>query len=462
MSPFKTYLNRNWFVFVTLAAVALLAMPAARAVAAAPERPNFIILFADDLGYGDLGCYGHPTIRTPNLDRMASEGMRFTDFHAAAPVCTPSRAALLTGRLPIRNGMCAETPRVLTAESTSGLPDEELTLAQALKSVGYATACVGKWHLGRPAHFLPTNRGFDSYFGIPYSNDMSPTPLMRNEEVIEEPADQASLTKRYTDECVKFITANREKPFFLYMAHTFPHKPLFASKDFKDTSLRGLYGDVVEELDASVGRIFKTLRDQKLAERTLVLFTSDNGPWLVIGLRGGSAGLLRDGKGSTFEGGMREPCIFWWPGKVPAGSVCREMTSTMDVFPTFLELAGVKVPDDRIYDGRSILPLITGSGPVAPMVFFYYDGPNLQAVRKGPWKAHVITRAAYGPDRPKINKHDPPLLYHLDRDPSERFDVAKENPEVVADLLKEIEQHRAKLKAVPSRLVEPAAAAQPG
>ena len=289
---------------------------------AASRPPNFIIILADDLGYGDLGCYGHPAIRTPNLDRMAAEGMRFTDFYSAAEVCTPSRAALLTGRLPIRSGMCHDQFRVLRANGAGGLPAEEITLAQALKTKGYATACVGKWHLGNwmnnSAHH-PRQHGFDFYFGLPHSNDMNPkpgnpkgapgrldqdanwwnAPLFRNEELVEQPADQTSLTRRYTEEALRFIREKKGKPFFLYFPHTFPHAPLFRSAKFQGKSSRGLYGDVVEELDWSVGQILAALREQKLAENTFVFFTSDNGPWLIQGLAGGSAGLLREGKGST-------------------------------------------------------------------------------------------------------------------------------------------------------------------
>ncbi|MCX8037656.1 MAG: sulfatase [Candidatus Sumerlaeia bacterium] len=411
--------------------------------------PNLVIIFADDLGYGDLGCYGHPTIRTPNLDRMAAEGMKLTQFYSAAPVCTPSRAALLTGRLPIRNGMAARNPRVLMPKSSGGLPAEEITIAQALKTKGYATCCIGKWHLGHLPQYLPTRRGFDSYFGIPYSNDMKPTPLMRDEETIEEPAEQATLTRRYTDAALKFIRQNKDKPFFLYFAHTFPHTPLFASESFKGKSPRGLYGDVVEELDWSVGQVLATLRELKLAENTLVLFTSDNGPWLIRRLQGGSAGLLREGKGSTWEGGMREPCIAWWPGKIQANTVSHELASTMDFFNTALELAGVPVPTDRQIDGVSLAPILFGTGPGRRTMMFFYRDDELYAVRKGPWKLHLITEAGYN-DKPV--KHDPPLLFHLEHDPSEQWDVAKENPEVVADLLREVEKHRAGVKPVPCQL----------
>jgi len=441
-------------------------------VVVADAKPNIILILADDLGYGDLGCYGHPSIRTPNLDRMAAEGMRFTDFYSTAEVCTPSRAALLTGRYPIRSGMCNDKFRVLRRVSTGGLPAEEITLAEALKKQGYATGMVGKWHLGNyenvAAHH-PRKRGFDFYFGLPHSNDMNPTPaapkgatsrldqqaewwaapLYLNEKRVECPADQTTLTRRYAEQAVSFIRDNKKRPFFLYFAHTFPHVPLFASRK---GSPRGLYGDVVEELDWSVGQLLDTLRREGLDKNTFVFFTSDNGPWLTMSAAGGSAGLLRDGKGSTFEGGMREPGIAWWPGRVPAGVVTRELACTMDLFATSLTLADAKIPKDRVIDGVDMMPVLTGTGPSRREVFFYYRGTQLYAARKGQFKAHFITRSSYGKD--DTTKHEPPLLYELGCDPSEQFDVAAQHPDVLADIAREVERHRATIQPVKNQLEE--------
>jgi arylsulfatase A-like enzyme len=426
--------------------------PLAGLVQGAERLPNIVVLFADDLGYGDLACYGHPTIRTPELDRMAAEGMRFTQFYAAASVCTPSRAALLTGRLPIRSGLCADKVRVFTPLSLGGLPDHEVTLAEALKTKGYATICIGKWHLGHLPPYLPTRHGFDAYFGIPYSNDMTPTVLMRDEQVVEDPADQVTLTPRYTDEAIRFIERNRDRPFLLYLPYTFPHTPLFASERFSGKSRRGLYGDVVEEIDWSVGRILATLRDLGLGEHTLVIFTSDNGPWLTQKQDGGSAGLLRDGKRTTFEGGMRVPAIAWWPGKVKPGVTSHALASTMDIFTTSLKLAGVEAPSHRIIDGKDLAPVLLGTGPCQRELLFYYRGTRLMAVRKGPWKAHFVMQGGLTRDADPVVVHDPPVLYQLEHDPAEMHDVADEHPDVIAAIRREADRHRALLKPVKSHL----------
>ena len=427
--------------------------------AASSRPPNIVIIFADDLGYGDLGCYGSPSIRTPHLDGMAREGLRFTDFYVAAAVCSPSRAALLTGRLPLRNGMFGER-NVLYPQSKGGLPAEEITIARALKRRGYATAHIGKWHLGIHAGSTPRDHGFEESFGVPYSNDMDPRPnlprrsaisedppadgwlfpLARNGKVVEStPVDQTTLTKRYTAAAVDFITSHRTQPFFLYLAHSFPHTPLFASPEFKGRSPRGRYGDTVEELDWSVGQVLAALRSSGLAENTLVFFSSDNGPWLTQGLQGGSAGPLREGKGSTWEGGMRVPGIAWWPGRIQPDGVTSIPASTMDLFVTSLTLAGAPVPSNRVIDGTDLAPVFAGKSlPARP--FFYYRKDQLAAVRLGDFKLHFFTQNGYG--QPKADTHNPPLLFNLARDPGEKFNVAADHPEVVAKIQAAVAEHR--------------------
>jgi arylsulfatase A len=415
------------------------------------RAPNVVILLADDLGYGDLGSFGHPTIRTPNLDKMAAEGIKLSQYYAA-PVCTPSRAALLTGRLPIRSGL----NHVLFPTSTGGIADDEITVAEALKARGYATSCIGKWHLGHLPRYLPTRHGFDHYFGIPYSNDMDVKksghpliPLMRDETIIEQPAVQETLTLRYTREALAFINSHggrsRTQPFFLYLAYTFPHVPLHAGKAFRGKSARGLYGDAVEEIDWSVGQILASLRAEGLAESTLVVFTSDNGPWLIKQSQGGSAGLLREGKGSTWEGGVRVPCLAWWPGTIAPGRTALDLASELDLFATCLDLAGAKIPEDRPIDGASLAPVLRGTGPSPRTHIYYYLATELVAVRRGPWKLHLKTiNPAAGQE--KAQTHDPPLLFQLTIDPAERINVADQHPDVIEQLLKDIEKHRQELK----------------
>ena len=397
---------------------------------AGQRLPNFVVIFTDDQGYQDLGCFGSPNIKTPRIDKMAAEGMKFTDFYVSAPVCTPSRASLLTGCYAQRVSL----PAVLFPNAKVGINPEETTLAELLRDRGYATCCIGKWHLGHLPPFLPTRNGFDRYFGIPYSNDMRPTPLLRDETPIEEPADQATLTERYTEEAVKFIEINRHRPFFLYLPHTMPHVPLFVSERFKDKSAAGLYGDVIECIDWSTGQILDAIAKLGLDGNTLVIFVSDNGPWLGKGKNGGCALPLRDGKFSTYEGGMRVPCVMRWPGRIPAGKVCSELATTLDILPTFARLAGAEPPKDRIIDGKDIWPLMSGAeGAKTPHeAFFYYRGYNLDAVRSGKWKLHFAHKVGGGKGKPP--REVPAVLYDLDADIGEKTDVAAANPDVVKRL----------------------------
>ncbi len=419
-----------------------------------------VLIYADDLGYGDLSCYGSPTIQTPNLDRLAGEGIRFTQFYAA-PLCSPSRAALLTGRYPARSGINV----VLFPDSTGGLPETETTMAEVLKGRGYKTGIVGKWHLGHLPQYLPTRHGFDSYFGIPYSNDMSlktnpvydeiqadthrppraagvmkryetlpGVPLMRNEEVLERDPDQTQLTRRYTEEAVRFIRegARGNSPFFLYMPHTMPHVPLFASEKFRGKSKRGLYGDAVEEMDWSVGELMRTLRELKLDANTLVLFSSDNGGAVNLGRHGGSNGMLRDGKGTTWEGGVREPFIARWTGKIAPGQLSHEIASTMDLLPTVAKVCGAALPKDTLIDGNDLGPVLFEGKTRPQRDHFYYHQGQCRAMRRGPWKLHRVS----APSQP-----DKYGLYNLEEDPAERFDEAERRPELTAEMLAAMRAH---------------------
>jgi arylsulfatase len=449
---------KKYSLFSLIAAFLSFAAPAFTQTA---KQPNFIIILADDLGYGDLSAYGHPTIRTPNLDKMALEGTRFTQFYVAANVCSPSRAALLTGRLPIRNGVFGTNSanKVFFTNSTSGLPKRETTLAKALKGKGYQTAIVGKWHLGSLPEYLPLNYGFDSYFGIPYSNDMGkesafpmrdaktgasanpPLPLYRNDKVLETEPDQNLLTKRFTSEVTDLITKNRSKPFFIYYASPFPHVPLHASPDFAGKSKRGPYGDVVEELDWSVGQILNKLKELKLDKNTFVVFLSDNGPWLIksmIDETGGSAGLLYEAKASTYEGGMRVPAIAWMPGTVK-NQISSAVATSMDLYPTILQMAGIAQQKSNTLDGNNIGGILTGKTDKITDIVYYYDANNLYAIRKGAYKAHFKTNASYS--QKPAEEHNPPLLYNLEHDPSEKFEIGKKHPEVVAEIVEAYKKH---------------------
>ena len=479
----RTWTRRGFLKALGLTAAATCSPRWLRA-AGAGRKPNIVLIYTDDQGYQDVGCFGSPLIKTPNLDRMAAEGMKFTDFYSAASVCTPSRAALLTGCYPPRVGGLG----VLFPRDNKGLNPKETTLADLLKGAGYATQCIGKWHLGHLPEFLPTSQGFDHYLGVPYSNDMwlaanmafaadaklgegltaetlragekkrSQVPLLRDTEVVDYPVDQSTLTQRYTAEALRFIRAHastgsaQAKPFFLYLAHTMPHVPLFASEKFKGTSKRGLYGDTIEEIDWCVGEILSTLKAAGLDDNTLVFYCSDNGPWLSKGKNGGCALPLRGGKFTTWEGGMREPTIMRWPGKIPAGKVCREVAGTIDMLPTVARLVGVDLPAGQAIDGKDIYPLMSAQvGATSPHEgYYYYRGSRLEAVRAGKWKLRVTQarrpRRKKGQPAPKI---PPPKceLYDLRADISEKTNLADKNPDVVQRLVAMMQAFDKDLKA---------------
>jgi len=440
-------------IFTTITMFVILCL--ASAGSAQPPRPNLVIIYVDDLGYSDVGCYGSPLIRTPRIDQLAREGMRFTDAYSPAPVCTPSRAGLLTATHPQRLGLMQlpnETPRggvgrVLYANSRHGLHPEEITLAELLRAHGYATMCVGKWHLGDAEPFLPTRQGFDHYFGMPNSNDMKPEIVMRDEQVVENPADADTLLERYTHESLEFIRRSNDQPFLLYLAHNMPHTPLTISERFRGRSARGLYGDVVEAIDWSVGEILDELARLGLDDRTIVIFTSDNGPWHARGEQGGHANPLRGAKGTTYEGGMRVPFIVRHPRQIPAGSECREPITQMDIMPTMAAIIGAAMPSDRVIDGRDIGPLLRGEldakSPHERLV--YYGDGRLNAVRSGQWKFKLPTtlqeETLYGRyEQP--NAVVPLALYDLHLDPGEQKNVAADHPEIVERLTAYAEQAR--------------------
>lgn len=413
--------------------------------------PNIIILFCDDLGYGDLGVTGHPTIRTPNLDQMALAGLRLTNFYAASPACTASRYALLTGKYPGRSGF----DWVLYPKSERGIHPNEVTLAESLKEAGYATACYGKWHLGSTkTEYLPLQNGFDEYLGLPYSNDMRPPkwsdiPLLEGNDTLELNPDQGELTRLYTEKSIQFIEKNKDHPFFIYLPYAMPHVPIYASENFSGRSKRGLYGDVVEEIDWSVGEIIKTLERQGISENTLVFFTSDNGPWIIKDLEGGSSGLFKDGKGSTWEGGVRVPAIAYWPGTVPAAAVNTTPLNAVDLFASFHDMAGLPLPADHFMDGKTFKSIFLNDDPVLEerSLFFYGLSNQLMAVRRGPWKLHIKTYSQTGVD---YFDGELPLLFNLDVDPSETQNVAAQHPVLVGELQKAIEEHLKDLEQHPS------------
>lgn len=428
----------------TTISVWLLCLLAASALHAAERPPNVVIVYCDDMGYADIGCF-HGKIPTPNIDRLAKEGRRFTNFHVAQAVCSASRTALLTGCYPNRVGILG----ALGPNATHGIHDDETTIAEVLKPKGYATAIYGKWHLGHHSQFLPTRHGFDDYFGLPYSNDMWPKhptakfpalPLIEGDRTIELNPDQRNLTTWYTERAVKFIEANRERPFFLYVPHSMPHVPLFVQDTSAGKSGHGLYGDVIQEIDGSVGQILSTLEKHQLAQNTLVVFTSDNGPWLSYGDHAGSAGPLREGKGTSFEGGVRVPCVMRLPGTIPAGSECSEPLMTIDLLPTVAKLAGADLPQKPI-DGLDASACLSSDAKSPHEALYFYWGGAMEAVSSGPWKLHF--RHAYrsletpgkdGQPGKYVEKTVEESLFNLDDDVGESKNVAAEHPEVIARL----------------------------
>jgi len=448
----------------------LLFVAAVTPTVAAERPPNVVLIVADDLGYGDVGCYGATDIRTPNLDRLAKEGTRFTSFCVAQPVCTASRAALMSGCYPNRIGLAG----ALNHTSTTGIHPDELLLPELYQAKGYATAHYGKWHLGTRPVFFPTRNGFDEWAGLPYSNDNGPLhpvvrgipalPFYENDTVAERDPDQSTFTKRFTDKAVGFIKANKAKPFFLYVPHVMPHVPIFASEKFKGKSRRGLYGDVVQELDWSVGEILAAIKNNNLDKETLILFISDNGPFLSYGSHAGSSGPYREGKLTAFEGGVRVPCLARWPGKVPAGRVSDELFTGLDLLPTFAKLVGAELPAKKI-DGVDLSPLLLGvKGAAGRKSFAYFSGVELHAVRSGKWKLHFAHEyltvngppgtggrpANFAKMEPKsitesgirgiASRHGykvaklPPSLFDLTADPGEKTDVSADHPDIVKRL----------------------------
>lgn len=427
--------RRTATIFFLLASLVLL-FPLGQP--SAQRRPNIVFIYADDMGYGDLGCYGAMAIKTPNLDRMAAEGLKLTSFYSVSPICTPSRAALMTGRYAARMGIDQmHLQNVLFPADRTGLPQSETTVARALKERGYNTACIGKWHLGHQSPHRAIDHGFDYYFGIPYSNDMNPTPIMRNGDVVEEPANQDSLTRRYTEEAISFIERQKEHPFFLYLPHNMPHIPLHASERFKGKSAGGLYGDVIEELDWSVGEVLNALKRSGLDRDTIVFFSSDNGPWYQ-----GSAGPLRGRKGWTFDGGVREPGIVRWPGRIRPARVSDQPVATIDFFATALALAGEKDPaaaSKQPLDGHNIVPFLLGQRQtVSESLYLFFDGPNLQTARSGRWKIHVarwnIPRYTAASAQQKSLRLAKPELYDMNVDAGESYDVADQHAPLVREL----------------------------
>ena len=427
--------SRRRFLKVAATSPLLAAYSDAQSRSRAPRRPpNFLVILTDDLGFGDVGFTGS-RIKTPNLDKLAAAGSQFSQFYAGNPLCSPSRAAFLTGRYPTRMGI----PSVLFANDTYGLPDVETTIPQMLKPAGYTSACIGKWHLGSLPKYLPTNRGFDTFYGVPYSNDMRPLPLMYNLDVLESDTNNDLLTQKYTAAAVKFIQANKDRQFFLYLAHNVPHQPLGASPAFKGKSDLGIYADAVEEMDWSVGQVMQALQDCGILHDTLSVFTSDNGPWFQ-----GSSGRLRGRKAETYEGGVREPFVAYMPGTIPAGTAPAGFGSLMDLLPTFARLADVPLPGLPL-DGVDIWPMITGAeSSIDRGLLLYFDSWNLQCARLGPWKLHVA-RYNIPPwtEQPTEGRVNLPLmkpeLYNIELDPEESYECGDAHPDIVKSIQRQLQ-----------------------
>lgn len=429
----------------TLASAAGLATLAGACRTSSGAPPNFVIIFTDDQGYNDLGVYGSPNIKTPHIDRMAAEGIRFTDFQVS-PICSPSRAALLTGSYPVRAGV----PDVHLYGAPFGMSADEVTIADMLGPEGYATACFGKWHLGQADQFAPNRQGFDLFYGTRMVTGTQPfenfaVPLYYNDRQLTERPDFFRFTQDYTREAIRFMEANRDTSFFVYLAHPMPHIPIYPGKEFEGVSDAGLYGDVIEEIDWCTGLILDRLRSLGLDDRTLVIYTSDNGPWMGFDDQSGSAAPLRGGKLTTWEGGVRVPCVMWWPGQIPAGAVCTEMATVMDILPTLAHLAGADLPNDRMIDGKNLWHLMRGEEDARSPhdVYYYYAGTWLQAVRSGRWKLHLPRpeprEGIYGECAPwlAVNTAVMPTaqLYDLETDIGEMNDVASQHPSIVASLM---------------------------